>query len=296
MKKNIFILFLLSTQFTFGQIKNGSFEMWNSVYANPYTTALDTTYGVPNAIGGIVNRWSYYHPNDSTAWTGWGVSRTTDSHSGNYSLILHNWYNYATQSISYRDTLNYRPLYLQGYFKYIKGGTHPLAQGQADITLTRFNGASNDTIATGTYLFDTTSSFTPFQLTLNYISALTPDSINIYIINSNNTNNYSPTVVVTNLLYLDDLALSSSPLGIDNLYAKNVITISPNPATNLLTITTTSTQPSRIILYDIASRKLMEEKFSGSTTLNIANLAKGVYLYNVTDENGTITRGRVVKE
>jgi len=74
------------------------------------------------------------------------------------------------------------------------------------------------------------------------------------------------------------------------------ITVSPNPATNLLTITTTTTQPSEIILYDIASRQLMQEKFSGTATLNIEGLAKGVYLYEVRDEKGVVKQGKVVKE
>jgi len=71
--------------------------------------------------------------------------------------------------------------------------------------------------------------------------------------------------------------------------------IFPNPTTNLLTITTTSTKPSQIILYDIASRQLMQQKFIGSATLNIEGLAKGVYLYQVKDEKG-IKQGKVVKE
>ena len=40
----------------------------------------------------------------------------------------------------------------------------------------------------------------------------------------------------------------------------------------------------------------MEEKFTGSATLNIENLSKGVYLYEVKDENGVLKRGKVVKE
>jgi plastocyanin len=82
----------------------------------------------------------------------------------------------------------------------------------------------------------------------------------------------------------------------NDLSQNSLATIFPNPATNLLTITTTSSQPSQIILYDIASRQLMEERFSGSATLNIENLAKGIYLYEVRDEKGVVKRGKVVKE
>jgi len=104
-------------------------------------------------------------------------------------------------------------------------------------------------------------------------------------------------------LILDDVRLFAATEGnnicgngINDLPQNTIATIFPNPATNLLTITTTSTQPSTIILFDIASRKLMEEKFSGTATLSIEGLAKGVYLYQVRDEKGVVSRGKVVKE
>ena len=103
--------------------------------------------------------------------------------------------------------------------------------------------------------------------------------------------------------YIDDVCVSSDSTkcnyieeGIKVVENNAVATVFPNPATTLLTISTTSTQPSQIILYDIASRELMEEKFTGSATLNIGNLAKGVYLYQVRDEKGMLTQGKVVKE
>jgi hypothetical protein len=83
---------------------------------------------------------------------------------------------------------------------------------------------------------------------------------------------------------------------VNNTSLKTGFEVFPNPATTLLTITTTTTQPAEIILYDIASRKMMQEKFIGSATLNIENLAKGVYLYEVKSENGVVKRGKVMKE
>jgi len=104
-------------------------------------------------------------------------------------------------------------------------------------------------------------------------------------------------------LVLDDVQLfAANPdeniciTAINDLSQNAIATVFPNPATNLLTITTTTSQPSEIILYDIASRKLMQQKFSGSAILNIENLAKGVYLYEVRDEKGVVKQGKVVKE
>jgi len=96
-------------------------------------------------------------------------------------------------------------------------------------------------------------------------------------------------------LYPDSTTACDIISSINNLSEENSLSVFPNPATNLLTITTTSTQPSTIILYDIASRQLMQQKFNGSATLNIEGLAKGVYLYEVRSETG-VKQGRVVKE
>src|SRR5438045_1308812 len=79
MKKFTVILFLLSTQFTSGQIANSGFEVWDTVYTNAYSTELNTYFGVPNPIGGVIHGWTF--------WYNYGISRTTDSYSGNYSLI-----------------------------------------------------------------------------------------------------------------------------------------------------------------------------------------------------------------
>jgi len=97
-------------------------------------------------------------------------------------------------------------------------------------------------------------------------------------------------------LYPDSTITCDIISSVNDLSEKNIsITLSPNPATNLLTITTTSAQPSQIILFDIASRQLIQQKFNGSVILNIENLAKGVYLYEVRSETG-VKQGKVVKE
>ncbi len=73
------------------------------------------------------------------------------------------------------------------------------------------------------------------------------------------------------------------------------ITIYPNPATSQLTVTTANNQPSQIIIYDITSRKIMEQKFIGTATLNIETLAKGIYFYEVMNGKQAV-KGKVVKE
>jgi len=56
--KIILILFLITTKLTFGQIKNGGFEMWDTLfYTSIYYTDITTTLGIPDAMWGVVNSW-----------------------------------------------------------------------------------------------------------------------------------------------------------------------------------------------------------------------------------------------
>jgi len=105
-------------------------------------------------------------------------------------------------------------------------------------------------------------------------------------------------------LILDDVRLFATNNGegdpcataANDLAHNSFATVFPNPATNIVTIITSTNDPSQITLCDVASRKLMQQKFIGSTTLNIETLAKGIYLYEVRNENGVVKQGKVVKE
>ncbi len=74
------------------------------------------------------------------------------------------------------------------------------------------------------------------------------------------------------------------------------INIYPNPVTNQLNIKTSYAQLSEITLYDIATRKLLQQTFTGSVALNTSQLAKGIYMYQITNKNRIVKIGKVVKE
>src|ERR1041385_773249 len=287
MKKIILILMLFSTQLTRAQIVNGGFENWDTVYTPAYYPILDTVYGIPDAWGGIINHW--------TSWSGIGVCRTTDSHSGNYSVILHNWYNVAREAIFYNDSINYSPSYLQGYFKYIKGGTNAFAQGEAKVTLTRFNGVSSDTVGRGSCVFDETAAFTPFEITLDYFSFQTPDSIHIYIINATDSSGWS--FVVSNLLYLDDLTLSDTPLSVAEANtSETLVAVFPHLVDDELTVRNNSTHTVQFTLYNSLGEKVFRQSFTGGiNTLNMSTYPNGVYFYNIFDSKNKMTSGKIIK-
>jgi hypothetical protein len=287
MKKIIVFIMLLSAQTSFGQLINGGFELWDTAYTGLYSPSMTSLFGVPNPKSGTANHW--------ISSSEWATDQTTDSHSGNYALILHNWYNYARGKITYIEPISYRPKYLQGYFKYITGGVNGRSHGRANITLTHFNGTSNDTVANGVFLFDSTMAYTPFQITLNYVSTVNPDSIKLYFINSD-TNVFSD--VVCHLLYLDDLALSDTPLGLEELTIdKDGIRIYPNPAVNELNICNNTSQLLEFSLYNVLGERLSKQLLGNTINhINLSDYATGIYFYELRSEKNIIKTGKVVKE
>jgi hypothetical protein len=104
-------------------------------------------------------------------------------------------------------------------------------------------------------------------------------------------NNGGPVTYV----YIDDVTLSLCT-GIDEQSKNQAITIYPNPVFDKLNITVNTKESSEIILYDMASRKLLQQKFMNSVSLNTKQVAKGLYLYEVRNKNGVIKKGKIVKE
>ena len=76
----------------------------------------------------------------------------------------------------------------------------------------------------------------------------------------------------------------------------NKLNIYPNPIADKINIQIYNNEPSEIIIYDLSSRKLLEQTFTNTTTINTEQLAKGMYLYEVRSENGIIKKGKVIKQ
>ena len=84
--------------------------------------------------------------------------------------------------------------------------------------------------------------------------------------------------------------------GVTEIKLKESISIFPNPVTDKLNVTVNNNEVSEIILYDIALRELLQEKFTNSISLNTEPLAKGLYIYEVRNKNGLCKKGKVVKD
>ena len=108
-------------------------------------------------------------------------------------------------------------------------------------------------------------------------------------------NNWDPTLVSYDYwivkLYPDTIT------GIPNLQSSTFnFQFFPNPFTNNLNVEANNNELSEITLYDITSRKLLQQKFINSVSLNTEQLTKGIYIYEVRNKDGSCKKGKVVKD
>lgn len=92
-------------------------------------------------------------------------------------------------------------------------------------------------------------------------------------------------------LFICDIATN-----VDEIKSDVLIKIFPNPFVNTLNLSSTSDKLLQFILYDIVSRKLLQQNFTGSSSLNTEQFPKGIYLYEIKDKNNTIREGKIIKE
>ena len=74
---------------------------------------------------------------------------------------------------------------------------------------------------------------------------------------------------------------------------KKSLTVYPNPATNNFTVNLGNDEKANIQLFNIVGQQVYSETFTGSTTVNVANLHSGVYMLKV-NQNGKVYTTKVV--
>ena len=95
-----------------------------------------------------------------------------------------------------------------------------------------------------------------------------------------------------NNIWIDNVNIFNGPVGIEE-NEDNSLSIFPNPAKEVLNITSDKAI-SQIDVYDV-NGKMVKSFTSVGSTLNIKDLATGVYMLNVTTEDGVIVK-KIVKE
>jgi hypothetical protein len=70
----------------------------------------------------------------------------------------------------------------------------------------------------------------------------------------------------------------------------------PNPFTNQIKVSSNYIGQIDFFLFDITSRKLLQQTFDNSVSLDTQDLSKGIYIYELRSKDGMIQKGKVVKD
>ena len=123
----------------------------------------------------------------------------------------------------------------------------------------------------------------------------------------------NPAVAITSIagfMLRQDTATSTPTMVIDELYVNSSIPgltlsrnsfdnisglkIYPNPAKNLLNITSDSFDAKTVVIYNVLGTQVLSEKVTNAP-INVANIAKGVYVVKITEGEKTATRKLVIE-
>jgi hypothetical protein len=165
--------------------------------------------------------------------------------------------------------------------------------------LTRWNGASRDTLAVAYYpLTSVVSSMTtvsvPFVYDINFPGSMQPDSIHVYFLSSANPwIPGTPTAQVGSALWVDN-ATAVGLKGAIKLIGFDVKAY-PNPASSFFTLSATTEQAVTVDVFDITGKKIADGVFDDKKVrIETIGLAEGLYLYSVKDkERKVIATGKV---
>jgi Fe-S cluster biosynthesis and repair protein YggX len=133
----------------------------------------------------------------------------------------------------------------------------------------------------------------------------TPPTSNAVNVLTMNIASQTFTSSLANLNLIDTCVVNSSPnnfitycftVGINEIANSIAKECFPNPFNDKLSFAINDNELSEIIIYDIASRKLLQQKFTNFVSLNTEQLAKGIYIYEVRNRSGSCKKGKVVKD
>jgi hypothetical protein len=101
---------------------------------------------------------------------------------------------------------------------------------------------------------------------------------------------------------IDTLATSSAQIelcstsGIETLNSDELSAIAPNPFTSELRINCKSNEQLALSINNCFGDKIMWREISASDLIDTEELAKGLYFYELSDEKGIFSSGKIVKE
>ena len=85
-------------------------------------------------------------------------------------------------------------------------------------------------------------------------------------------------------------------VGIDENANNILVNTFPNPFENYINFTVHNNLTTHLVVFDCYSKQIFNKYFTKSTKLNTEFLVNGVYIYNLSNINGQIKNGKIVKQ
>jgi hypothetical protein len=283
--RNLSILFLLFVETAMAQTPqflNNGFENWE----------IRTVNSIP------YNDPSNWYSLNSLKQFGFdeGTTKSTDAHSGQYSVMLESiennfgdipgllTINYMMDATGTPDfSLNKiafigRPSSLTFWFKSIPESGDYSAMA---MLLTKWNDTTQTGDTIGYALWensDIVDTFTFANLLITYLSNETPDSV--YFIASSSKDGFNP--ITGSRMWIDDLVLNYTPTGIKEQIKDNNLSVYPNPIMDKVYISGLSSSM-KILLLDQTGREL-KISLDQNNSIDTKELGKGIYFLNIQSE------------
>jgi hypothetical protein len=300
MKKCFTILAIIFSTGLFAQIPNGDFESWTNTSGyntpdnwdnmNAMTSSMSSytcMKGTPGSSG------TAYLKLVTTSMSGMGVVP------GIATCGVLNMTNMSAPSPMSGFACSTRPQSLAGNWQYMANGSD---QGYVNVLLTKWNPTMmmRDTIAYSNHLLQgMVMSWGSFNHTLTYTSLNFPDTAFITLSASGS----APEVY--SYLYVDTLRFEGSVAGTNGINDNNIdakISVSPNPANDMITVRFDDMQTNGCAMQIINAEGQLVRSIetshmtSGKTiSVNVSDLAMGLYLIKISSINGVSTKRILIK-
>lgn len=203
-----------------------------------------------------------------------------------------------------------RPNYLNFYYMF-----HPEGNDSAYVRILLFNydsitpGLSSverkDTVAFSSgYMHQEATSFTPYSLPIQYLSADTPAFMHIYFSTSKtlaeNHGNTPPYLYAYpgTTLWIDDVNVSGGPMGIGEEARQSVLEIFPNPGNDHLHFSGIAGEGAMwVSVFDPRGSLVLDTRLlDPNEGLDVSNLFSGFYTIRIRSRQGKFIQAKWVKE
>lgn len=262
------VIAVTSSDFINGTFVAGSvLEIDNMVFTGP---------GITQGINGDFDTWITKSLVELIDWNISGeVSRSTDAFSGTYAAKLITLdQSFGPEPAAIFQSFSVTPTQavdtLIGWYKYI-----PKGNDSAGIELNLFGPGPGTTINKN---LGAAATYTQFKVPITGVNSGT---MGIFLAIQSSA--WSGTPADSSTLYVDSIMIKPGTVGVNDIDAKTIVRVYPNPAQEVLKISVDASEID-VTIYNVFGAKVYGNTVKvvgGEATLPVKQLAAGIYIYQV---------------